>query len=193
MFRVSLDFGLELGATIAGRVVDAATGTPIPGVEIDADSTGGNRYHSYARTNSDGVFTLTGVKPGTYVIRAGRNHPTYAQQHYDDSFESNQAEPVTVGQEESIGGIDFALRLGGTISGRVTDAETGLPIADMEVSARTAVGSQFEWTRTDTNGDYILRGVPAGIITVWVSGQGYIEVSDSVSVAEGQNITDFDF
>ena len=187
------DFGLELGATIAGRVVDAATGIPIPGVKIDADSTGSNRYHSFARTNSDGVYALTGVQPGTYVIRAGRDHPTYVQQHYDDSFEGNQAEHVTVGQEESIKGINFALRLGGTISGRVSDAETGLPIAYMEVSARTAVGSDFEWTRTDNNGDYTLRGMPAGIITVWVSGQGYIEVSDSVSIAEGEHITGFDF
>ena len=188
------DFGLELGATIAGRVVDAATGMPIPGVKIDADSTGSGEYHhSFARTDSDGVYTLRGVVPGTYIIRAGRDNATYVQQHYGDSFGEDQAEHVAVGKEESIDGIDFALRLGGTISGTVTDAETGLPIAFMDVSARTAIGSKFAWTRTDNNGGYTLRGVPAGLITVSVSGQGYIEVGRSISVTEGEHVTGFDF
>ena len=186
------DFSLQRGATITGVVIDAETGLPIADVKIDADDYRG-RNHIYAETGLNGVYTLRGVAPGNYVIRVGRDNETYVQTHYYDSLSSDQAEPVTVSGTETLEGIDFALKVGGTISGRVVDGSTGLPIANMDVGAGPEGQGQLSWTRTDRDGNYTLRGIPAGLIAVWISGQGYLGVGDTVQVADGENITGFDF
>ena len=89
--------------------------------------------------------------------------------------------------------IDFDLKQGATISGTVTDAETGLPIADMEVKATTAQGNDLSWDDTSKDGSYILRGVPDGYIEVVVAGQGYIQTSQTVTILDSQDLTGVNF
>lgn len=73
----------------------------------------------------------------------------------------------------------------GTIAGRVTDGASGQPIAAAQISI---VGTT---TGTITNGDgqYTLRGVPAGSITLRVLRVGYSESRQTVTVAGGQTVT----
>lgn len=90
-------------------------------------------------------------------------------------------------------GIDFDLTLGATISGRVIDARTGIPITNMDVNAGLIDGDDMSWANTDGNGYYVLRGLPDGVIEVVVYGQGYIEVRRTVTIREGVDVTGFDF
>ena len=186
---------LKLGLTIAGRVTDADSGLPIRGVSIDADSVngGGPGSHAFTRTGADGRYTLGGLAPGTYQIRAGRENPVYVQEYFDDQLNSNTAEFVTVSAAQGREGIDLALSVGATISGTVADGDTGLPIAGMDLWAGPAGGEQLSWTRTAGDGSYTLRGIPAGFIEVYVSGQGYVGVGNTLSVAAGETVTGFDF
>ena len=93
----------------------------------------------------------------------------------------------------SFGGLGFSLKLGATISGRLVDGETGLPIAGMDVSAGPMDGHHVSWARSDTNGNYMLRGIPDGLIEVNVRGQGYIEARRLVTIREAQDVTNFNF
>jgi TonB-dependent SusC/RagA subfamily outer membrane receptor len=73
----------------------------------------------------------------------------------------------------------------GTISGRVTDGASGQPIAAAQISiVGTTTG-----TITTGEGQYSLRGVPAGSITLRVLRVGYSESRQTVSVAAGQTVT----
>ena len=90
-------------------------------------------------------------------------------------------------------GIDFGLTLGATISGRVTDGETGLPIAGMDVHAGVVGRDHSSWTRTDRNGEYVARGLPDGVIEVSVGGQRYIEQRKTITIRDGVDVTGFDF
>lgn len=50
---------------IAGRVVDAATGDPLPGVNVLIEGT-----TQGTATNADGEYVIIRVRPGTYAVRA---------------------------------------------------------------------------------------------------------------------------
>ena len=70
----------------------------------------------------------------------------------------------------------------GVVTGRVTDAAGGAPVAGASVRVPgTTVGAQ-----TGDDGRFTLRGVPAGAATLQVSRIGYTARTISVSVAAGQ-------
>ena len=126
-----IDFGLKKGATISGRVIDAATGLPIPDIGISAASVD-REFNSYTRTSADGRYTLRGMAPGAYRIEARGDEQGYIREMYDDRLSWDDADLVFVEERESVEGIDFGLSRGTTISGRVTDAGTGLPLANID-------------------------------------------------------------
>ena len=72
-----------------------------------------------------------------------------------------------------------------TITGRVTDAETGRPI----VSARVSVTGVNIATQTNSDGVYTLRGIIPGAASIRVSSIGYGEERQQVTVAAGQSST----
>ncbi len=54
-------------------------------------------------------------------------------------------------------------------------------------------GADISWAATDIDGRYTLKGIPDGVVEVVVVGQGYIQMSKTVRVRDGQDVTDFDF
>lgn len=73
----------------------------------------------------------------------------------------------------------------GTISGKVTDAATALPVADARV---VIAGTTFE-AQTNKDGDYRLTNVKPGRTGVSVFRLGYKASRDSVMVVAGQTAT----
>ena len=115
------------------------------------------------------------------------------QQYYSDALFWDDADIVTVG-DDGVKGIDFVIRMGGSISGKVRDSSTGLGIPGMEVHAGIAATDEhLAWTDTDANGDYTLRALPAGTIEIEVSGQGYLQQTRRVALGPEEHITGFDF
>ncbi|MEE8442605.1 MAG: carboxypeptidase regulatory-like domain-containing protein, partial [Dehalococcoidia bacterium] len=188
----TLDYriGLTRGGTISGRVTDAETGLPIAYVELEASSVSGDGPNSYTGTDSDGRYTLRGVAPGTYRIRVQAGKQGYIREYYDDRLSRDNADLVAIDGAEAVEGIDIGLKLGATISGRVTDVGTGLPIADVDLSAGLMDGDHVSWTRTDYYGNYTLHGLPDGVIEIFVNGQEYIEERSLVQIIGTDMVTD---
>ena len=186
------NFALSPGATISGRITDADTGLAIAGVRVKAsnifDAPGAEGY-----SDADGVYTVKGVAPGTYRIRARAQGRGYIQQYHDGEIYRDKATEVAVSGTEEVHGIDFVLKRGATISGRVVDASTGLPISNMEIHAGPRDGEHLAWEYTQGDGTYVLRGMPDGLIEVEVGGQGYVHVTKTVIIRDGQDVTNFDF
>lgn len=101
--------------------------------------------------------------------------------------------PISAKGSEAVEGIHFALGVGASVSGRVVDAESGLPLAGRDVSAGAAGGQHLAWSRTDSDGNYTLRGLPDGMIGVVVSGQGYTEQRRTVTIRNGEHVPGVDF
>ena len=192
------DIRMRRGGTISGRVIDTDTGDPLADVGVSANRVGGAGDRVHEHTGSDGRYLIRGVAPGTYVIETeseGQGED-YLQQVYDGVSDWENAELITITGREVLEAVDFRLTRGAAISGTVIDASTGQPIADMEISARQEVGddsNQVSWSNTDSSGRYILRGVPNGVIEVQVRGQGYLEAHRTVTIRDGQDVTNFDF
>ena len=168
------------------------TGLPIANVRMRADDPDSGRGPR-ADTGTDGRYNLIGLSPGIYIVSADGIAIGYIRENYDDTAAREDAARFAVTGTEVVEGIDFGLKRGATISGRVIDALTGLPIAKMDVRATPADGDDISWAETDIDGRYTLKGIPDGAVEVIVVGQGYIQTSKTVTVRNGQDVTDFDF
>ena len=188
-----INYSLNRGAAISGRVTDVDTGLPISGVRINASEVEGGSGFENVGTGNDGRYTLGGLTPGVYIVTAEAAREGYIQELYDNKHSGEDAARITVTGTETVERIDFGLKRGATISGRVIDAVTGLPIAQMGINATLAYWDNFSWSETGIDGRYALKGVPDGEIKVTMTGQGYLRTSKTVTVQDGQDVTDLDF
>ena len=178
---------LSSGGIITGRVTDSATGIPIAGITIRQDWVDED-FNSEARTDDQGVYRLVGMGEGRHRLRIEDDDQNYVRQYYNNTIDWDRADLVRVRGREGVGNIDFSLTLGAMISGRVADGLTGRPISGMDVQARLD-RDDISYASTNSDGNYVLRGVPNGTVEVIVRGQGYIEQRKTVRVSDGQDVT----
>jgi hypothetical protein len=160
----NIDFALAQGGIITGRVTDELTGLPIEGFRVLArmlDADGRSSVQFSDDTDSNGVYRiiapLVDFKAEAERGPAGNFH---AREFFNDRLSFNLADVVTLpGAGQTVSNIDFALALGGEI--------TGNPVPDYRVRARLldaqgiAVDSFFA-ASTNGNGDYVVRNLPLG-------------------------------
>ena len=169
----NIDFGLSLGGTITGTVTDAATGAPVANLDVRVYTSSGG-WAANAMTDNAGVYLATGLSTGTYYVGTSNSHP------YVDELYSNLPCPggscmVTAGTGVSVtagattANIDFGLTLGGTIAGTVTDANTAVPLANLDVRVHTAAGGWVANATTDGAGKYVATGLSTGTYYVRTS------------------------
>ena len=103
------------------------------------------------------------------------------------------ARKVAISGARDAADVDISLEPGATISGTVTDSETGLPIAGMEVIAGLVGQELLSQTITDVNGNYTTRGLPDGDVEISVEGQGFIQMAKIVTITNGNDVFEFDF
>ncbi|MGB8656771.1 MAG: carboxypeptidase regulatory-like domain-containing protein [Candidatus Zixiibacteriota bacterium] len=188
----NIDFALTPAGggagSISGRVTDGVTGLPIVGAAVMP-----NGMHPIASyTDSAGYYTCANLPPGFYQVNA--HAPGYHPEMYPT--------PVEVISGQNTPNIDFALAPEGgagtgSISGRVTDSQTGLPIPMAHVWAYGdtnyyCCGGEG-WT--DTAGYYVMQHLTPGQYRVGVHKCGYQNAvyPQPVTVVAGQETPDIDF
>ncbi len=180
-----LDLGnLKLlpGLTITGRVVDtegraipdAAAGARSPDLRLPGGGLPGRvaigRFSS-AATEPDGTFRLTGLLPGTLLVRA------------DALGFKMMAEPKEVSAGETGVVIELQRRL--LLTGRILREADGRPIpgvtVKLEIRTRQFTGSQFFKTVADGRFSFDLTQEDLEDqeveLTLRVSGAGYVELT----------------
>ena len=182
------DFSLDKGASLTGRVLSDATGDLLSFVSVSAvDSQG--RFSFVDTTDSAGVFSLTSLNPGSYVLYtsgAPGNHG------YRDEIYNNVACPagcsatlaqrlgtrITLASGEDRTGVNMALSIGGRLTGRITDATTGEPLIGITIGAVRKAGTSlgaggFGYTSQD--GVFSIKGLVTGAYYLVTSNfDGYI-------------------
>jgi thermitase len=151
-----------LPGAISGQVTDAEDGSAISGAQVSD----GIRT---SFTDSAGKYTIDSVPPGNYQVVADK-----------EGYESSSL-TVTILQG-STAVVDFSLSeviVTGAITGSVTDAEDGSPVAGAVVSDGTRT------TTTDASGEYTITGVPVGNYQVNASKEGYESSSLMATVLSG--------
>lgn len=161
-----------LPGVLAGQVTDAVTAQPVPVATVSY--TAGGATNS-AITDANGKYALSGVIEGSYSITAG------------GSGYVSQTVGVSVGPAASMTQNWSLSPLPGSISGRVTDATTGLAASGATVSY--GAGGVTVSATSDLNGNYTLSGVQEGSYTVTASGSGFASQWASVTVGPGSAVT----
>ncbi len=157
---------LARGGTVRGHVVDAATGSPLPGAlvlsERDAPAYGlplaldepPEWLAIRARSGADGSFTLAHASAGTHALRVTR--PGYAPAWFE----------VAVAEGGTTDAGTRLLGAGGRLEGRARRPD-GTAFADAYLivtlmnDARTP-RSAFAQARTDAEGRYAVGDLPPG-------------------------------
>jgi hypothetical protein len=154
---------LERGNSLRGLVLDAQSRSPIPGTSIRVNDL------PQVLADQDGNFEVHGCEARVRILA---EHPEYVPKVLDDvQLYDGQA-------------IELLLSRGGAVEGVVFGLE-GSPLSGATVLVRLA--STERTSQTDTNGHYLIDGLPAGqwrISKVNVPGsyEGYEEAAVNIQV-----------
>ena len=169
----NVNIALSRSATISGTVTDSVSSSALEGVLVYAVDNSGN-YVATSTTNSTGKYTLnTDLATGTYNITT-----LFPAGHLPKTI---QDFAVVAGSQYT---VNLSLDPSGIISGRITNAANGQPLA--EVSVLASSDNFFGVATTNSTGYYrISDGLGTGIYTVLVSYAGGFNLTTGVSVTQG--------
>ena len=158
--REDVRLQLSAGASISGAVRTGAgkpvtdytiTIVPAPGPGLTREQQLERRVGLRAPQRvqaSDGRFSVEALEAGSYELRI-----TSAEGE-------NGSQVVTVRAGEQKTGLQLVTEAGTTVRGRVLTWKGGEPVEGAEVEAEIA--ARRVATETDSNGNFTLRGIPAG-------------------------------
>jgi hypothetical protein len=205
-----IDFSLRLAAAafpkkggVSGKALAKINGQPIAGIIVGAlaidsslsyvNSPGFNPQYSYTpyndTTRTDGSYAIQNMPQGAYIVFAkGQN---YLPQFYLNADSAAQAKRMYV-DSNGFTSIDFTLRSGGSISGRVMTAQ-GNPMVNISVNVNGSMGNFSSWAMTDSAGKFLITGLPAGTYCINANSASFLMNQDTnqcrYTVAEGGTLS----
>jgi hypothetical protein len=150
---VDIDLPLVRGGMVTGKITDS-DGRPLLEQYIQLDRLDAqNNVMPYRpstsgmlQTDDRGIYRAYGVKPGRYRVSAGEGNGamfrsygrrTYPRTFHPDAADAQRATIIEVREGSELTGIDIKLGLSPntySIVGRAVDADTGEPVANLNIS-----------------------------------------------------------
>ncbi|MBN2239873.1 MAG: carboxypeptidase regulatory-like domain-containing protein [Dehalococcoidales bacterium] len=156
-----IDFVLSTGGSISGYVYEDDGSTPVAGAMVEAGDAA-TQSSGQDITGADGRYSITGLPSGDYEVQVTANgYPVHV---YDS--------PVSVTPPDDTSGINFYLRVNGSISGRVLTADGVTPMDGAWVSAWDE-NTGFSGGDETNDGYYTITGLPTGDYEVTAAAAGY--------------------
>lgn len=181
-----IDVPLAPAGSIAGRVIDAATGSPVtpfafsiePLVQNERASRRGTASLQRGSDSAEGTFTATIPAGGYRVTARAAGYVT--------------PEPIEVRVEaRTTAAVELALGRGLAMTGRVTD-ETGAPLDGVDVvaisretereRANPALRIPPGQARTGADGLFTITGLREGQTSLHARKEGYVPFRDSIAL-----------
>jgi hypothetical protein len=170
VMRDDIDIQIQRGGVIEGHVTAAAGGAPLQGVRVHVlVATDDAPFAAEASTDASGYYRTEAVPPAAYFVRTIGDDSNYIDEAFDDVYcfggcDNDDLTPRVL----AAGGTataDFALDLGGRISGKLTRASDGQglgsprPVMLFLDPAGAILDVRFVF---GSDGSYISGGMPAG-------------------------------
>ncbi|WP_104192583.1 fibronectin type III domain-containing protein [Cryobacterium sp. Y82] len=176
------------GVSISGTVTSALNGSAITIGTVQASRVGETYGWYYAYLGIDGSYAFIDLPDGDYNLKFdgysyANNYRQIAlhTQWYSGATDLASATSVTVIDGVPKSDIDAAMQPGIAISGTITDAATGAPVANASVSGWSGSGAN-----TDANGHYEATMSAPGATQLVVSTSAYVRSETVIDVpAEG--------
>ena len=156
---------MEITGTIHGTISDES-GKPLSGAMVVLKEADGS--HQQMRSSEEGIFVFTDLDSGDVEIQATLSG--YITQ--------SKSLKIEIGDDRV---VEFLLQkevTQGTIMGTVMDGNTGKPVEN----ALILIGDGELSATTSELGQYLIRDIPAGSLTLKVFKVGYREVTQTVEL-----------
>lgn len=208
-----LVIGLPRGSVITGRIVDEF-GEPLTGAQVQAMryawAQGARRLQPAGggdRTDDQGAYRIFGLPPGEYVVTATLRDDRqtmrpgapaddapdsgYAPTYFPGTTSAADAQRVTVGLAEEVGGVGFGLSLTrlATLRGRIlapAGGDGGLAVMAIPADTVRPGMQNLRNAQVRSDGSFELRGVPPGRYRLqalsWTNGGDSLMGSTMVTV-----------
>lgn len=161
----NINFQLSPAGWIEG-VVSNTSGLLLAGIDLDIfEATTGDHLTRSALTKSNGTYQIGPVPPGQYKLRCdpalGQG---YAVEYFDGKLTKALADVIVVAGGTGTSNVNFTLDPGGSLSGRVLTADSGQPVAAVDIDVFQA--GTLLWldqgAKTGADGRFALGPLPAG-------------------------------
>jgi protocatechuate 3,4-dioxygenase beta subunit len=169
-------------ATLRGRVVDAE-GDPLPGLFVTGYDPEGTPLGA-GGVEWDGSYLVEQLPAGVLLQATSWIGADWIGQAREGIFCSREvcdwdaAERVEVEPGDEVSGLDFVMEPGGSLQGRVLEAETGVPLFGVAVEVRTAEGLLVSGPTSNPDGFWRSAALPPGRYRVRTVGTvGYTDVT----------------
>lgn len=154
----NIDFALNQGGKITGNVSPTA-GPPLSYFYVLVFKSDGSFLGAGNQIDGLGNYEVSGLPTGNYYITTN-TYAYLADELYDNhpctggicNVATGDLVPVTEGSATP--NIDFTLDQGGSVSGNISDAQSGQPIVYTEVDIYDSSGTWVSYGYTDENGNY---------------------------------------
>jgi Carboxypeptidase regulatory-like domain len=196
----NVNAALASEGSITGTVTNASN-KDLEGIEVLVYDSAEEPITS-ADTESDGAYKVEGLAAGKYKVQFVSASGEYISQYYSDKAKFSEANEVTVTAGASAGPINAAMAVGGgSVSGTVTSAATGKPIAKVAVKVYEAGVGHIASALSATNGTYTVSGLTPGsyeiefvppsdaYLTQYYGGVASLEAESPVAVSAGKTTT----
>ena len=104
-----IDFALEAGVSISGRVTSSFTGVDLPDLWVTALDYQTGEWRGNAQTQANGTYTISNLPPDIYKVNVDTNGTEFAFEFYGDTNDFNAAKRVDLTSAGTINDIDIAL------------------------------------------------------------------------------------
>lgn len=158
---LNIDFALERGASIAGHVYDAETGKPLEGIWVEGGAMDICDTWGNIESHANGSYIISGKFP---TGRVSINAPTFWQS--TPYIIPAKDSVVTVRSPDTTRGVDFYLRKGGSISGKVKVEGGEAAGQGIQVLASNRDNGKGHHAGTLPGGTYVIQGLASGSYVV---------------------------
>lgn len=162
---------------IGGRVTAQDTGLPLAGVVVVVNQADIGGFVDYELTDALGFYQSSLLPPGRYTVEALTSRSSEAATRVYQGASYDQVIEQNVGGIRN--GVNFTLTPGTQVSGTITAADTGLPLAGVRVRILDARGRAVALGETDAAGTYRTSAFGNGAYTVLFT-TAYNERPDAV-------------
>ncbi len=188
--KTGIDFALHPGLSIKGRAILRESGSPVGRLFIHLlDSQGVALKNDFVTVDSDGRFTISGLREGSYTINA---YPQGAAPLYGVNVSVNADSENVLALEFSPGGT-LIVDVHGQDDKPVKKAKVDLIDASGQIISYPAnLDSLLEYNAkffTDDSGHLERPNIPVGTYTLRVSATGYQKHSEEITINDNQSTT----